>query len=348
MIHYVAPCLSRPSGGVRTMYRHVDALNAAGMPAAVVHERRGFRCTWFENRTRVEYPPLVLDEDVLVFPEEFSAETLARIAPGIPKVILNQNAYRTFASTGSRSRAPAVDCPDVVAAVVVSQDNERYLNYAFPDLRVHLVRHCIDGRVFFPDVTAHGRRIAVMPHKRPQDFAQVRALLKRRGVLDDWELVVLRGLPEATVARELRRAPLFLSFANAEGFGLPAAEALASGCFVIGFHGQAGREFLRPEHSVVVEDGDIVGFAAAVEHFTRHFDTGRDAGLDRVRDAARWIRSTYSQEHQTADLVEAFGELDGQRRSVAAAIQARELHVEPGWRRSARRVAVRVSRGVRR
>jgi hypothetical protein len=329
------------------MYRHIDALNAAGIPAAVVHERRGFRSAWFDNHTRVEYPPLMVEDDVLVFPEEFSAEALARIAPGVPKVILNQNAYRTFPASGSRGRSPAADCPDVVAAVVVSKDNERYLRYAFPDLPVHLVRHCIDGRVFFPDLTAQCGRIAVMPHKRPHDFAQVRALLQRRGVLDDWDLVVLRGLPEAAVARELRRAPLFLSFANAEGFGLPAAEAVASGCFVIGFHGQAGREYLRPEHSVVVEDGDIVGFAAAVEDFTRRFDAGHDAVLERMRDAAVWIRSTYSHEHQTRDLVDAFGGLEWRGRPVATAVVARELQPEPGWRRRARRVAVRVTRGVR-
>ncbi len=346
MIYYITPSLARPSGGVRTMYRHVDALNAAGFPAAVVHERRGFRCAWFENRTRVEYPPLMLNDDVLVFPEEFSAESLARIAPGVPKVVLNQNAYRTFASKGPRGPSPSVDCPDVVAVVVVSEDNERYLRYAVPDLPVHLVRHCIDGRVFFPDFTAQARHIAVMPHKRPHEFAQVRALLERRGVLDDWELVVLRGLPETAVARELRSAPLFLSVARAEGFGLPAAEAVASGCFVIGFHGQAGREYLRPPHTQVVEDGDVVGFAMAIEEFTGRFDACREALTRSMGEAADRIRARYSHEHQTADLVEAFGGLERLHRPVGAAVGARELHVEPGWRRTARRVVVRVGRGV--
>ena len=345
MIYYVTPSLARPSGGVRTMYRHVDALNAAGIPAAVVHERRGFRCAWFENRTRVEYPPIMLNDDVLVFPEEFSAESLARIAPGVPKVVLNQGVYRTFASN-RRGQSPSVDCSDVVAAIVVSQDSERYLRYAFPQLPVHRVRHCIDGRVFFPDFTAHGRRIAVMAYKRPHEYAQVRALLQRRGVLDDWDLVVLAGLPETAVARELRRAPLFLNFPGAEGFGLPAAEALASGCFVIGYHGQAGREYLRPGHATVVEDGDVVSVATAVEEFTRHFDACREALTRSMEEAADQIRTQYSHEHQTADLLEAFGGLERLHRPVGAVLGARELHVEPGWRRTARRAVVRVGRGV--
>jgi hypothetical protein len=347
VIYYITPSLARPSGGVRTMYRHVDALNAVGIPAAVVHERRGFRCAWFENRTRVEYPPLVLDDDVLVFPEQFSAESLARIAPGVPKVVLNQGVYRTFASN-RRGVSPSVDCSDVVAAIVVSQDSERYLRYAFPQLPVHRVRHCIDGRVFFPDFTAHGRRIAVMAYKRPHEYAQVRALLQRRGVLDDWELVVLAGLPETAVARELRRAPLFLSFPGAEGFGLPAAEALASGCFVIGYHGQAGREYLRPGHATVVEDGDVVSVATAVEEFTRSFDLCRAALTQRMGDAADWIRATYSHEHQTADLVDAFRGIEPCDGAGSGTVSARALLVEPGWRRTARRAVVRVGRGVRR
>jgi hypothetical protein len=348
VIYYAAPSLARPSGGVRTMYRHVDALNAAGLPAAVVHERRGFRCTWFDNRTRVEYPPLVLNDDVLVLPEQFSAESLARIAPGVPKVVLNQGVYRTFAAKGPRGPSPSVDGSDVVAAVVVSQDSERYLHYAFPDLPVHLVRHCIDGRVFFPDFTAQDRRIAVMPYKRPQEFAQVCELLRRRRVLDDWEVVILHGLPEAAVAHELRRAPLFLNLPGAEGFGLPAAEAVASGCFVIGFHGLGGREYLRPPHATIVDDGDVVGVATAVEEFTRRFDTCRDSLALHMSDAADQIRATYSHEHQTADLVDAFGGLPHHGRSAGTVLNARELHIEPGWRRTTRRVAVRVGRGVRR
>jgi glycosyltransferase involved in cell wall biosynthesis len=211
---------------------------------------------------------------------------------------------------------------------------------------VHLVRPCIDGRVFFPDPAVQTRRIAVMPHKRPQEFAQVRSILRRRGVLEHWELVELRGLPETAVARELRTAPLFLSFARAEGFGLPAAEAIASGCFVIGYHGRAGREYLRPEHAVVVEDGDVVGFAAAIEEFTCRYETSRDALAHRMCDAATWIRETYSQEHQTADLVDVFGGLEPHGAPAGTVVSGRELRLEPGWQRTARRVAVRVGRRV--
>src|SRR5690349_11049814 len=70
-VYYLAPDLARPSGGVRTIYRHVDALNRSGISAAVVHARRGFRCAWFANETAIVHPPLALAaSDLLVVPEE--------------------------------------------------------------------------------------------------------------------------------------------------------------------------------------------------------------------------------------------------------------------------------------
>jgi hypothetical protein len=40
---------------------------------------------------------------------------------------------------------------------------------------------------------------------------------------------------------------LFVNLDYQEGFGLPSAEAMASACTVIGYHGMGGKEFYRPE-----------------------------------------------------------------------------------------------------
>ena len=56
-VYFCAPDWNVPAGGIRVFYRHVDILNEAGIPAAVLHRRAGFRCTWFENHTRVVGEP---------------------------------------------------------------------------------------------------------------------------------------------------------------------------------------------------------------------------------------------------------------------------------------------------
>ena len=135
-IYYVAPDLARPSGGVRTIYRHVDALNRLGLDAAVVHATRGFRCEWFEHDTAVVHLPLTLSSsDTLVVPEDY-APRLGELVPGVPKVIFNQNAYRTFNGFRDPRHTSYTDCPDLLGVMVVSEDSRRYLEHCFPELRV--------------------------------------------------------------------------------------------------------------------------------------------------------------------------------------------------------------------
>src|SRR5262245_60263544 len=70
---FICPDFSSPSGGVRKLYRSVDILTAAGCSAAIVHKRPGFRCTWFDNRTRVvpSNEVSVSRKDVIVVPEVY-------------------------------------------------------------------------------------------------------------------------------------------------------------------------------------------------------------------------------------------------------------------------------------
>lgn len=70
IVYFLTPDQSVARGGVRTNYRQVDLLNAAGIEAAVVHGQPRFRCTWFANETRVVSAPDVElgPQDILVVP----------------------------------------------------------------------------------------------------------------------------------------------------------------------------------------------------------------------------------------------------------------------------------------
>ena len=97
MIYLYCPDDNAPNGGIRKIYNHADVLNRNGFEAAVVHLKPGFRCTWFQNDTRVVYAQTVrpLAEDFIVAAEVFGPD-IALTAPGIRKVIFNQNCYNTF------------------------------------------------------------------------------------------------------------------------------------------------------------------------------------------------------------------------------------------------------------
>ena len=100
------------------------------------------------------YPPVTVGgHDVLVVPEAFTPSDLSRLAPGVPKVVFNQNAYRTFRSAIRRNGRPAItnaEHPDVAAVLVVSEDNRALLERALPQARVVRMHHWIDASVFHP------------------------------------------------------------------------------------------------------------------------------------------------------------------------------------------------------
>jgi glycosyltransferase involved in cell wall biosynthesis len=261
-VYYLCPDYDTPSGGVRVAYRHVDALNAMSIPAAVVHQRRGFRCTWFANSTRVVASGDITlsPADVLVVPEWYGP-TLSTVPAGPRVVVFNQRSYGTF------DRVPAGQplYRGAAALLAVSEDNADYLRYAFPDIPTHVVRNVVDGTLFRPASESPGRRIAYMPRRRGEELAEVLHLLAIRGVTRDWELTPIDGRSERETADLLRRSAVFLSFSEREGFGMPPAEAMAAGCYVVGFTGLAGRDFFDPAYCRPIPEGDVLAFARAVE-----------------------------------------------------------------------------------
>jgi hypothetical protein len=306
---FICPDFEPPSGGIRKLYRSVDLLNDAGLHAAIVHKRPGFRCTWFNHRTRVisSSEAVVRQRDVIVVPEIYGP-SICDLPSGVRRIIFNQGAYLMLNSltSGHQAAAPYIDNPDLTAVLVVSEDSAAVVEYAFPRVRVCRVRHGIDPALHHPPAYPKHRRIAYMPRRRANEAAQVLELLKLRGALDGWEVIAIDGRIEAEVADLLRTSWIFLSFSRREGFGLPPLEALACGCLVIGYHGFGGREFFRPPFAIAIEDGDVVAFARAVEDVIRHIDDDPTSMAVAGTAGARFVLERYTSDAERKDLLDVF------------------------------------------
>jgi hypothetical protein len=306
-VYYLSPDDNVPSGGIRMLYRHVDLLHATGREAAVLHTGPGFRADWFVNDTRVLAARDVTlgPADILVIPE-FYGPGLGALPAGCRKVIFNQNAYQTYDRvplTTTAAGAPYAGVPGIEALLTVSQDNAALLRHAFPDLAVHVARVVVDERVFHPGDRAPGRRIGYMPRRRAREQEQLLHILRSRGCLEGWELVAIDGLTEAQTAAALRDCAVFLSFSEREGFGLPPAEAMASGAYVVGFTGLAGREYFDPRYCAPVAEADLLAFALAVEQALRQYDEDPAELAAAGRAAAKQILGQYHDDGLRADLV---------------------------------------------
>jgi glycosyltransferase involved in cell wall biosynthesis len=306
---FICPDFSRPSGGIRKLYRTVDILNGAGLHAAIVHKRPGFRCEWFEHRTRVvnNARTIVGHRDVIVVPEIYG-RSICDLPQNIRQVIFNQNVYFLLDSLMREPNlvAPYKDNPNLSVVLVVSEQNAAVIEYVFPGVRVQRVRPGLDPALYYSPITPKYRRIAYMPRRRAHDAAQVLALLRLRGILNGWEVVAIDRRTEAEVADLLRTSQIFLSFSEREGFGLPPLEALACGCLVVGYHGFGGREFFRQPFATAVEDGDIVAFARAVENIVRLINEDPTKMAAVGLTGARFVLEHYSPDAERKDLLDVF------------------------------------------
>jgi hypothetical protein len=282
VILVLCPDIAAPSGGVRKLYRMVDVLNRNGHRAVLVHREPGFRCRWFENDTPV------------VYFAEFEAA-------------VRERDYYTFVNYSldpSVMDTPYRD-PETRGVITVSEDNRRYLEYAFPRLRIERIRYGLDAALF------HARapkkpQIAFMPRKNQAHAEQLINLLKFRGSARGYALVAIENRAEAEAAAILRESLVFLSFGYPEGFGLPSAEAMACGCIVVGYHGMGGAEFFLPEFSYPTPYGDIVAYAQTVERVLEAHRARPAELAAQAERAARFVRETYSNANEEADLLRAW------------------------------------------
>jgi hypothetical protein len=331
-VYYLAPHLTNASGGVRNIYRHVDLLNAMGIAAAVVHDKPHYRCTWFANQTRVLDPRqfALAPRDVLVLPE-FYGPGLHALPPEVRVVSFNQGAYHTFDRIefdGTAPGAPYTGVAQLAGILTVSQDSAQLLRYAFPGHTVSVARPVVDDGLFHPSGELPARRIAFLTHRRTQEREQLLHLLRAHGVLAGWELVPIAGRTEAQTAQLMRSSALFLSFSEREGFGLPPAEAMASGCHVVGYTGMGGREFFDPAYCSPVADGDLLAFARAVGAAVAAYEADPSAFASLGVVASERIRSHYRAELLAEDLRAFYAPLL-QAGSVPLGIGARHAGVVP-------------------
>jgi glycosyltransferase involved in cell wall biosynthesis len=309
-VYFLTPDHPEPSGGIRVIYRHVDILNAAGISSFVLHHRPGFRCEWFEHETRVTdiASATLRGGDLLVVPE-VDIDLLLQLPRGTRHVIFNQNSHLTWKRPVHQVARLYAANPGLAGIITVSRHNQEMLGWAFGETLIRRIHLGIDPALFHPGSEPSRQRIAYMPRRGREDARQVLEMLEARGILDGWEVVPLDRLTHSQVADRLRTTRVFLAFTHQEGFGLPPAEAMACGNYVIGNHGFAGREFFRPEFSAPIESGDILGFASAVERaiLAERHQPGwcRDRGLE----ASRFVLSEYSPAREREDVTNIYSEL---------------------------------------
>ncbi|SDM54078.1 glycosyltransferase [Allokutzneria albata] len=248
-IIYAAPEITVPVGGVRVLARHVELLARSGYEAALWFQTPGYRFPFFDyDGPAVAGAEVDLAaDDLLVLPEVGIMPGIDP-APGARKVIFNQNHFHMFTTWESDSDYPGWDpAPSVWA---VSLESAEVLSRIVPGLPVALVPNSVDTELFRPGDRREWT-VALMPRKRRQEMSLLKRLLR-----NDPRVSVrkLAGVPEREVAQVLGETSVFVALGAFESFGLPVAEALASGCHVVGYPAGGGVDLFTAPGTFEVPD----------------------------------------------------------------------------------------------
>ncbi len=297
VIRFMAPDLPSPSGGIKVIYRYVEHLCALGHDARVWHGTAGFHYPSWGSTAPVDTGPSLefAAGDVLVMPETGGSKW-SFLSEGQPVVMLCQGMDFVFSNSDFLTDEPGAypGWPQATAAIAVSDAIDTFLR-----------RACHDGFPLY-DVpvqiedwfqpAAKEKRIALMPRRRREDLLGAVQLIRRSGRLGDWEIVLIDGMTQQQVADELGRAAIFLFGAEREGVGLPGAEAMASGCYVVGFTGDGAKEYMLPEHSSVIADSDVVDMCDRTIEAMGWFEEDRTLFDERAVRGREWVRRRHSGE----------------------------------------------------
>jgi glycosyltransferase involved in cell wall biosynthesis len=330
-ILYLLPDVPSPKGGVRASYRHVEMLVRHGFDAYVCHTDPDYAPPWFPAHVpRLGSPDQlsVARDDCVVFAETNPSMALVKNTR-CRKFVFCQNHFYVFQSLGDARSWREYGVERVFCSShVIADFLARYLDW--PDAAV--IPYAIDGRLYR---RAERRlRILSMPRKLRAELDFVRDVLRRmKGGSYDITWRRINGKDEETTARAFCECAIFASGSHLEGFGLPPLEAMAAGTIVVGFLGDGGREYARPDNGYWVDDMDLVGFADRLAHVIDLF-RANDPEIERVRRNGLATAAAYPMRRVEERLIAFWSDVLGRDNPLTAAARRDDAAVladGPDW-----------------
>ena len=316
------PCLpdiEKAIGGVKQLYRHAEVLEKLGYNAIVITENKGFRPTWFDSKAKTETVHEIKEDKnykenntIVVMPETYAGAEQDNLCGldirNFKKVIFNQNAYYTTRGQSMETIDKFYSDRNVIHVLAISEDTYEYLNsiMGVPDDKISRIINSVES-YFIPNADKQ-RMIHWMPRKNPGESTEIIKTLRKLKIINgnQWRGEGLDNMSHIDVAKKLNSSSIFLSFGSPEGFGLPVAEAMASGNWVIGYTGMGARELFKYGASTEIEFGDWTNYGKSIAKVIESYEVKKRETNLRIRRQSKAIRNLYSQEEEELSIKEAW------------------------------------------
>ena len=308
-IIYFCPDFPQPSGGIKTLYRHVTRLVESGFDAWIVHQKHPFRVTWhgYEAPTIwLSERPRFTPEDVLVIPEvmpqvmqqtaHFSGERIV-IALSWSPTYWNLPSGQTWSSYKIRrviTKSPLI---------------QEYLRWSM-GIEATLINEYVTPARYHLAAEAKRPKVCYLTRKE-RSAAWLHQVLYGKGhPFNHFEWMPLRELREDEYARHLREASVYVTTNMQEGMNTSVLEAMACGCLVVGYSGVGGHVYMKSEgpeqNCILVENGNVPALGKELETVLRELTSRPDAFSWISENGLETARAYQNPEHEIDSLRRVF------------------------------------------
>jgi hypothetical protein len=266
---YYCPAVKNPTGGVKVIYQHAQVLSEMGISAWILHPRSNFKCTWFEHNASIWNSPSITTNDHLIVPEVDTLDLAEMLLEQpIQYTIFVQNGYGIGRGNNPKSLKMVHEVYEKSKFILsISDDTSEMVRTYFPTSAHKIIRvmPSISRKLFSMGSWQEKENIITYMPRKNSDHAEMVMFGLKAWLPSNWRIQAISGVGENEVAELLRKSKIFLSFSSFEGCPLPPHEAALSGNYVIGYHGNGGKEYWHSPVFQEIYPYDIKSFIKAVQ-----------------------------------------------------------------------------------
>jgi len=263
---FLSPMVSKPTGGIRVIYNYVARLREIGYEAYVYHPVDSYKYKFADTDVPIFLGNRINSIDHLVIPDVYVSQISDSILDKTQNYsLLIQNPYIL------RSMSRYSDLNKLLEGIngakkilCISDDAIEMILRISPDCKDKVMRvtWSLDPSKFINQEKKE-RLITYMPRKNITHINLVFECL-HANLPENWKLLPIEGVSQQELCKLLSKSSIFMQFGSFEGLPAPPVEAAISGNYVVGYHGNGGKEYWNEPNFININVGEITNFSQQV------------------------------------------------------------------------------------
>lgn len=252
---YIPLTQNKPIGGVGALMEYIYSINQiAGISAGAVLSDSPYIKDWLESSfSDIDIYPTnheAGEKDVIIIPEV--CPDVAKNYPKAKKYLSVLN-WKYYEDSLGRNDPAQLGYQHIVTNSLYGHNYLKHKNVTLP---ITIVSPIINQDLHSITKSFNDRphnSIVILNRKNTHHIQPILNYLKDK----IHQVTIVNNINPDSLADIFNNNQIFISLGYPEGFGLPAAEAMACGCIVVGFTGGGGTDFLfHKKNSFLAPDGD--------------------------------------------------------------------------------------------